>query len=114
MISRVISIVSPHQDDAALSLGLTIRFLARERVSVRIVNCFTISNYAPFSESRDVQEVSALRRHEDARFAKKMGENVEICDLDRFDFPLRRGGAASKMHFRARRFLNLTSTKWNA
>jgi len=44
-----VTVISPHQDDAALSLGAYLSGLSHlPSIAVRLVNCFTVSNYSPF------------------------------------------------------------------
>jgi LmbE family N-acetylglucosaminyl deacetylase len=88
---RSLTILSPHQDDAALSLAMTIRAAARNGVSVRIVNCFTVSDYAPHSEAVGPAEVGAVRQAEDREFASRVGAGVEVLDLGMQDAPIRLG-----------------------
>jgi LmbE family N-acetylglucosaminyl deacetylase len=84
-----LTVLSPHQDDAGLSLAMTIRAAARRGDRVRIVNCFTVSAYAPHSEARTAAEVGVIRGSEDREFAAKVGEAVEIVDLGMEDAPIR-------------------------
>jgi polysaccharide export outer membrane protein len=84
-----LTVLSPHQDDAALSLAMTIRFAARSGRSVRIVNCFTVSTYAPHSGARTAEEVGAVRSGEDREFASRVGSGVEVIDLGMDDAPIR-------------------------
>jgi LmbE family N-acetylglucosaminyl deacetylase len=84
-----LTVLSPHQDDAGLSLAMTIRAAARRGGRVRIVNCFTVSGYAPHSEARTSQEVGVVRGREDREFAERVGETVEIVDLGLEDAPIR-------------------------
>lgn len=89
-----ISIVSPHRDDACFSLGLSILRWARAGHSIRIVNCFTRSNYAPFSDADTVHAndqtsyVSAMREREDERFLRQVPGSNKV-DLRLKDAPIR-------------------------
>ena len=88
-------VVSPHRDDAAFSLGLTIEGWCKAGYTVTVLNCFTQSDWAPFSDagtlhSNDrVSFVTALRRREDIAWSKLLGANLHFHDLDLFDAPLR-------------------------
>lgn len=89
-----ITVVSPHRDDAAFSLGLSIEhWLGGHRV--HILNCFTQCAYAPFSDAETlhpndrVSFVSAVRKREDAAWNKLLGGKLQFTDLDLFDAPLR-------------------------
>lgn len=84
-----LTVLSPHQDDAALSLAMTIRAAARMGGRVRIVNCFTVSAFAPHSEARTPAEVGVIREGEDREFAARVGKAVEIVDLGMQDAPIR-------------------------
>jgi LmbE family N-acetylglucosaminyl deacetylase len=86
-----LTVLSPHQDDAGLSLAMTIRAAARLGGRVRIVNCFTVSTFAPHSEARTAAEVGAIRGSEDREFAAKVGGAIEILDLGLEDAPIRLG-----------------------
>lgn len=86
-----LTVLSPHQDDAALSLAMTIRGLARRGWRVRILNCFTVSDYAPHCVARGAAEVGGVRNAEDREFASRVGENVEVVDLGMEDAPIRLG-----------------------
>ncbi len=63
--------------------------------AVTVLNCFTRSAYAPYSDADALHEndrtsfVSALRRREDLAWQKKLGQRLQLHDLDLFDAPLR-------------------------
>ena len=94
-----ILVLSPHRDDAAFSLSISIAqwLAAGHRVSV--LNCFTRSLYAPLSDADHAHPndrlgyVSALRRREDEHFIRKLPgatrSNIELLDLNIKDAPLR-------------------------
>jgi LmbE family N-acetylglucosaminyl deacetylase len=88
---KSLTVLSPHQDDAGLSLAMTICAAARSGRPVRIVNCFTVSAYAPHSLARDVVEVGSVRKEEDREFASRVGPSVEVVDLGMEDAPIRLG-----------------------
>ncbi len=60
-----------------------------------MLNCFTQSEYAPYSDAESlhandrVSFVSALRKREDVAWAKLLRNKVAISDLDLLDAPLR-------------------------
>lgn len=89
---RAVTVISPHRDDAALSLGLTICRWTREGTRVRIVNCFTISSYAPFAAARGRGAITKLRAAEDEAFGSAVRADglLSFADLRRLDAPLRR------------------------
>ena len=90
-------ILSPHRDDAAFSLGLSIEAWLGAGHSVSVLNCFTQSFFAPFSDVEALHAndktsfVSALRRREDQAWKKLLGERLQFHDLDLLDAPLRLG-----------------------
>jgi LmbE family N-acetylglucosaminyl deacetylase len=89
MIRFSIQIISPHQDDAAFSMGSTLGFLSCIGLPVTIVNCFTISEYAPLSEMKTPLAISQLRHGEDLEFVARLGKEVSLIDLDFADAPIR-------------------------
>src|SRR5262249_12644720 len=76
-------------DDGAFSLAMTIRALACAGHQVRIVNCFTVSNYAPYAAAAGSGEVGEIRRREDRDFVSRIGFGVDVVDLEMLDAPLR-------------------------
>jgi LmbE family N-acetylglucosaminyl deacetylase len=84
-----IQIISPHQDDAAFSLGSMLATLAQVPIVLKIINCFTVSDYAPFL--KDPRCVTDVRHTEDLEFAQRLGGVVSILDLGYLDAPLRLG-----------------------
>lgn len=86
-----IHILSPHFDDAAYSLAQTISLLVKKKINITIINCFTITKWAIVFVSRDVNEVSLIRKKEDAAFYKLYKAPIDIINLDLLDAPLRSG-----------------------
>jgi LmbE family N-acetylglucosaminyl deacetylase len=90
-----IVVLSPHRDDAAFSLSLSISHWLAVGHTVTILNVFTRSEYAPYSdaETRPKRErldyVSALRRREDEAFLAALGSGAKMVDLDVVDAPIR-------------------------
>jgi LmbE family N-acetylglucosaminyl deacetylase len=86
-----IFVLSPHIDDAAFGLALTISKLANNQIPVTIINCFTVTKWTAISvQTKEVNAVSRLRKDEDAAFYKTIG-NINIVNLDLLDAPLRNG-----------------------
>jgi LmbE family N-acetylglucosaminyl deacetylase len=89
-----ILVLSPHRDDAAFSLSLSMHHWLSAGHSVTILNCFTRSLYAPYSDAETVPEerrldyVSALRRREDHEFLRSI-DGATMKDLDIIDAPIR-------------------------
>ncbi len=81
-----ICIVSAHRGDACLSLGVSLVRWARAGHRIRVVNCFTRSSYAPYSDADTVHAndrtsyVSAMREKEDKAFFRRV-PNAELVDL---------------------------------
>src|SRR5277367_7138539 len=98
-----ILILSPHRDDAAFSLSLAITNWLTARHSVTLLNVFTRSRYAPYSDAAFVHEndelsyVSAMRLREDEHFLRRITEtlpkglknNLHMVDLNLKDAPIR-------------------------
>jgi LmbE family N-acetylglucosaminyl deacetylase len=87
-----VHILSPHFDDAAYGLTLTISKLVSQHVSLTIINCFTVTKWTalPVAE-KDVKSVSLLRAMEDAEYNKLFNSAIELINLDLLDAPLRNG-----------------------
>ena len=89
-----ILILSPHRGDAAFSLALSMSAWLLGGHSVTIMNVFTRSVYAPYSDAESVHEndrlsyVSAMRRKEDQAFLRQL-PGAKMIDLNIKDAPLR-------------------------
>ena len=89
-----ILVLSPHRDDAAFSLTLSIHHWLAVGHRVTVLNCFTRSLYAPYSDAETVHEndrlayVSALRKREDEEFLKHI-PGASMIDLNIKDAPIR-------------------------
>jgi LmbE family N-acetylglucosaminyl deacetylase len=85
-------ILSPHFDDAAYGLTLTISQLISRNIPVTIINCFTITKWTALPvENKDVRSVSLLRAAEDAAYNKLFNNAINLVNLDLLDAPLRNG-----------------------
>ena len=90
-----IVIVSPHRDDAAFSLSLAIGSWLKAGHFVSVVNCFTRSEYAPYSDVESLHPndrrsyVTALRLREDEAWCRHFGSKLTHIDLSLKDAPLR-------------------------
>jgi LmbE family N-acetylglucosaminyl deacetylase len=98
-----ILVLSPHRDDAAFSLSIAITNWLTARHSVTVLNVFTRSRYAPFSDAAFVHEndelsyVSAMRLREDEYFLRRITQdlpkglksNLHMVDLNLKDAPIR-------------------------
>jgi LmbE family N-acetylglucosaminyl deacetylase len=90
----IIAVLSPHQDDAAFSIGLTIDIWLNLGHQVEVINCFTKSDYCAFgalsvSPSDLQQSVTELRHQEDVRWSRLYKRQVKLTDLDLTDAPQR-------------------------
>ncbi len=81
-------VLSPHHDDAALSLGLTLLDAAEAGEALHILNVFTVSAHSPQRAAQGIAEISTLRAEEDADFVSRLPGGV-AGDLGRRDAPLR-------------------------
>lgn len=98
-----ILILSPHRDDAAFSLSLAIHNWLAARHTVTLLNVFTRSRYAPYSDAAFVHDndqlsyVSAMRLREDELFLRRivhdlpkgLKSNIRMVDLNLKDAPIR-------------------------
>ncbi len=98
-----ILILSPHRDDAAFSLSIAITNWLIARHTVTILNVFTRSRHAPYSDAAFVHEndelsyVSAMRLREDEHFLRRITQNLpkglkshlNMVDLNLKDAPIR-------------------------
>jgi LmbE family N-acetylglucosaminyl deacetylase len=89
-----ILLLSPHRDDAAFSLSLSITHWLQMGHHVTVMNVFTRSLYAPYADAEQKPErermdyVSNLRKQEDHQTLKALGIQL-ILDLDVEDAPIR-------------------------
>ncbi len=87
-----ISVLSPHIDDAAFGLALTISKCANNNIQITIINCFTVTKWTAIAvENKEIGAVSRLRKDEDAAFYRQINPNIKIVNLDLLDAPLRNG-----------------------
>ena len=90
-----IVVLSPHRDDAAFSLSLSMSHWLAVGHSITLLNVFTRSLYAPYSdaesktESERLEYVSALRKREDQKFLASLSGDIQMIDLDVVDAPIR-------------------------
>lgn len=91
-----ITVVAPHRGDAAFALGLSIEAWLGQGHAVEVVNCFTRSEFAPYSDAGSVHAndrasfVSAVRKREDEAWRKQYGAvKLTLTDLNLKDAPLR-------------------------
>jgi LmbE family N-acetylglucosaminyl deacetylase len=98
-----ILILSPHRDDAAFSLSIAITHWLTACHTVTLLNVFTRSRHAPYSDAAFVHEndelsyVSAMRLREDEHFLRRITQNLpkglksnlHMVDLNLKDAPIR-------------------------
>jgi LmbE family N-acetylglucosaminyl deacetylase len=87
-----VNIVSPHIDDAAFGLALTISTCAASDIQVTIINCFTVTKWTAIPvENKGIEAVGRLRKSEDFDFYNGINKDIRIVNLDLLDAPLRNG-----------------------
>jgi LmbE family N-acetylglucosaminyl deacetylase len=95
-----IVVVSPHRDDAAFSVGLAVGSWLQKGHAVEVVNVFTRSEHAPYSDADSLHPndrmsfASAVRKREDEAWVKlyvgQLGRGkLTLTDLNLKDAPLR-------------------------
>jgi hypothetical protein len=98
-----ILVLGPHRGDAAFSLAVSMGNWLNGGHTVTILNVFSRSLYAPYSDAEFVHEndrlsyVSAMRRREDEHFMQQMTRDLpkaakthlQMIDLNLKDAPLR-------------------------
>jgi LmbE family N-acetylglucosaminyl deacetylase len=90
-----IVVLSPHRDDAAFSLSLAIEAWIAQGHAVEVINCFTRSAFAPFSDADSLHPndrlsyVTALRLREDEVWSRQYGKRLSLTDLRLKDAPIR-------------------------
>ena len=105
-----IAVVSPHRGDAAFGLGLAIGAWVAAGNKVVVVNCFSRSEFAPYSDVGSVHAndrvsfATAVRHREDVSWQRMFGNALTLEDLNLKDAPLR-------MHIPAK---DVASVKMNA
>src|SRR5262249_3266738 len=77
----------PHQDDAALSVSLSLAEFVRYEIAIRIINCFTLTEFAPFKPGQVRHD--HVRAREDQKFVGEFGGKIACVDLGHLDAPLR-------------------------
>lgn len=86
-----ITILSPHIDDAAYCLALTISKCVKCKMEITIINCFTVTDWAIRFVTKDKNEISLMRKKEDELFYKSYEFPIKIVNLELLDAPLRNG-----------------------
>nr|WP_242691789.1 PIG-L family deacetylase [Pedobacter sp. SYSU D00823] len=82
--------MSPHFDDAAYGLTLTISKLLNSDVPVKLINCFTVTRWTAIPvESKETEAISLLRAGEDQSYNALFDSKIDIVNLDLLDAPLR-------------------------
>jgi len=90
MSQLTINVVSPHSDDAALSISQSLSTLIGQGAVVRVISCFTTSAWAPRLEaSTPLDVITSIRYQEDLSFVRKLGPQATLHHLGMLDEPLR-------------------------
>lgn len=95
-----INILSPHIDDAAYCLAISISRFVEKNVSIQIINCFTITKWTIAFVPGGIEEITLLRKKEDEAFYKKYNAPISIINLDMLDAPLRNTAIFMEKPFR--------------
>ena len=99
-----IAVVSPHRDDAAFALALAVGSWIEMGHKVSVLNCFSRSEEAPFSDAESVHAndrmsfVTALLGREDERWRRQYGSALTLVDLNMKDAPLRLHCSADEVY----------------
>lgn len=103
-----ITVVSPHRGDAAFALGLTIGMWLKQGHAVEVVNCFTRSEFAPYSDVQSLHEndrmsfATAVCKREDEAWRRQYGvAKLKLTDLNLKDAPARLHCAREEVFGRA-------------
>jgi LmbE family N-acetylglucosaminyl deacetylase len=86
---RQVTILSPHRDDAAFSLYLSLRTWRQSGVKVTVLNFFTVSAYGKSPAGSGPEIISAVRRTEDRRVLARIDRRIRVVDCHLLDAPLR-------------------------
>jgi len=89
-VSRII-VLSPHRDDAAFSLYISLREWTRSGANITVLNFFTTSAYAPRASAAGAEAVSLIRKAEDRHVISHIRRVIEVRDCHLLDAPLRLG-----------------------
>ena len=84
-----VTVLSPHIDDAAYGVALSVGAFVRNKIDVTILNCFTYTNWTIRFVSKDLDEIRLLRKNEDVNFYKLYNAPINIVNLEMIDAPLR-------------------------
>jgi len=105
----MITIISPHIDDAVLSLGGIIARLRKKNFEVTVQYVFNVSswtnpqNIGNIQYDGDISAISSLRESEEREVAKILGYSFEMLNFG--DTPLRDTQADEKLFIRIKQLL---------
>src|SRR5689334_6642627 len=75
----ILFILSPHPDDAIISMGATAHALCAAGIQVSLITCFGNSNYAPMLDHVDASDdISAVRHCENMIAASQLGLRTSL------------------------------------
>jgi LmbE family N-acetylglucosaminyl deacetylase len=86
-----LTVLSPHRDDAAFSLYLSLKRWCRSGIKVTVLNFFTVSAYGKSPAGSGPEIISAVRRTEDRRVLARIDRRIQVLDCELLDAPLRLG-----------------------
>ena len=87
----MLTVLSPHIDDAAYALAMALRRVALKGVTIELINCFTQSDHAPRATVNANLDISTLRADEDAAFIEHLSGQVSARYLGLADTSARTG-----------------------
>lgn len=83
-------VISPHRDDAALSMSATLAWLSLQGVRITVISCFTVSEWAPLlGAGVSRAQLTAIRKAEDERYIAQLGDASKLVSIGLLDGPLR-------------------------
>jgi len=85
----MLEIISPHIDDASLSLGSLTLQMNADDCAFEITSCFSISDYHTGLDALERSEVTRIRKTEDSHFSRLLNSKIKFNYLDFLDAPLR-------------------------
>lgn len=106
-----INILSPHIDDAAYCLAVSISHFVKNQVRVNIINCFTVTKWTIRYVPGGIEEISSMRKKEDENFYNNYNAPISIINLDRLDAPLRNGFIFKEKRFGSIEYAEVKSLK---
>jgi LmbE family N-acetylglucosaminyl deacetylase len=86
---KQVTVLSPHRDDAAFSLGLALSAWSGAPVHITVLNFFTVSAYAPQVSETSIERITAIREQEDVAVLRTVNPAIVNESLGMADAPIR-------------------------